>query len=101
MRLSTRTILLAVLLTVALGAQTLKEEIEWDAVMDSILIADWEVKPITVDFYNNDKRVFSIDLKTGNVEIAKDLDMNEASRLFWKILQKAFPLPCTDKEVLK
>ncbi len=97
MRLSTRTILMAVILAVAMGAQTVKNE-ETETI--SFGDIEWMRPPTTVEFYNLDKLVVLIDLKTGNVEIAKDLDMNEASRLFWKVLQEAFPLPCEDEEPL-
>ncbi len=51
----------------------------------------WALKPATtIDFYNDSGKILSVDLKTGNVEIAEDLDMNEASKLFWKILQQSF-----------
>ncbi len=147
MRLSTRAILMAVILAVALGAQQrpidrgIKKWQTTEADCGGLHTADcqcwqedasdcdgdeichwcpgvyvrpfktdtetfsfWDITevepPTTVEFHDADNLVYLIDLKTGNVEIAKDLDMNEASGLFWKILQEAFPFPCEDEEPL-
>ena len=61
---------------------------------------DLDMKPATkVSFYNVGREIIVLDLETGNVTLAEGLELDEASREFWKMLRLQFiPCPSLEKE---
>lgn len=76
---------------------------EWGEGGETFEAIDWDMKPATkvakVSFHNEDREIIVIDLETGNVTLAEGLEMDEASREFWKILRlHLVPCPSLEKE---